>query len=224
MKTYRVGSKLPIRLSYHFQSHYNSVINSETHYSSVVSTQPGEIEDEKIQLSELRTRQALDRSLRLSEFDATEIEITRNALEASRQEFENQNAEDLDKAVYDSLQLYEKERHEKLNRDLKRAKEESLRELSGPTHLDYDYDRAVSASMASTNTANLDRCLEESSRVVERQWPRAVRHCNKVLGFELESCVEAFSIFGNQPNISEEVVISNMTNYILSQRRFGGFA
>lgn len=49
-------------------------------------------------------------------------------------------------------------------------------------------------------------------------WPAPVRSCHTNLGFPLEQCVEAYSIFGQQQDVSEQIVIANMTGYLLNEQ------
>ena len=61
-----------------------------------------------------------------------------------------------------------------------------------------------------------DSAIKESQSAFMSTWPAPVRHCHEKLGFDFELCVEAYSIFGSQPNIAQDIVISNMTNYMLT--------
>uniref|UniRef100_A0A6A7GCS2 ubiquitinyl hydrolase 1 n=1 Tax=Hirondellea gigas TaxID=1518452 RepID=A0A6A7GCS2_9CRUS len=227
MKTYRrpsqQGSKPPIRLSYHFQSHYNSVIHPRNHHFVISNEQPGEIEDRCLKWSALRSRQALDQAISLSDVEATELEGMRIALTHSRGEFEGQQSIDFDKAVHESVLVFEQTRKEKLQKDIAKAKEISLDDSS-----DLELKKALQQSLEDTFTLTSDvlsvpdvesevlqRVIKETRSDTSESWPEPVRHCHKNLGFSLELCVEAFSIFGTQSNVSDDIVISNMTNYML---------
>lgn len=95
MNTYNNAPRhnVPIRLSYHFQSHYNSIV-TPTHTSSIMDTTPGMIED--LQINESKRRGGRVQAA------GGDPELTA-ALAASRQLFERNVIADFDAAVHASL-------------------------------------------------------------------------------------------------------------------------
>eukprot|EP01083_Nonionella_stella_P200065 733075_1 len=236
MKTYRrpsqYGKKPPIRLSYHFQSHYNSIIHPERHASTVVTGEPGTVEEQSLRWSALRSRQALQQSVALSDLENSELRQLVDVVSESRKLFENRQSIDFDRAVHESVLVFEEARKAKLQQDIEKAKQISLVELSPEADLQKalqnslqeDLDKAVSQSLSSANldptiiedeTALLEQAISASRDALSSTWPWAVRHCRETLGFPLELCVEAYSVFGTQVNVADEIVVTNMTNYML---------
>eukprot|EP00479_Gromia_sphaerica_P014539 TRINITY_DN870_c0_g1_i2.p1 TRINITY_DN870_c0_g1~~TRINITY_DN870_c0_g1_i2.p1 ORF type:complete len:181 (+),score=33.17 TRINITY_DN870_c0_g1_i2:716-1258(+) len=80
-------SERPIRLSYHFNSHYNSVRPTEDFEAIIRDMPPGQFEDEHIQ--QLNSQEN-DRSLN-------------HILSASRKEFEKNHAKDFDEQMKEAM-------------------------------------------------------------------------------------------------------------------------
>eukprot|EP00456_Euglypha_rotunda_P037860 TRINITY_DN2907_c0_g1_i15.p1 TRINITY_DN2907_c0_g1~~TRINITY_DN2907_c0_g1_i15.p1 ORF type:complete len:274 (+),score=22.81 TRINITY_DN2907_c0_g1_i15:356-1177(+) len=86
---------LPMRLSYHYRSHYNSIVDKKSFQKSILTTTPGQIED--IQIKESKKRGG--KRIGLTSTDA-ELNL---ALDLSRRDFQSHAASDLDRALHSSL-------------------------------------------------------------------------------------------------------------------------
>merc|ERR1712228_808746 len=122
----------PIRLSYHCHGHYNSVIAVDNAKQYKLDEHKvGEIEDEKIRLSYLRSNDANEQSINISDIEATDLEYFKSALTESRKLFEDNknknelgNNEQFDVAIKKSLALYEKEQIENVTQQSIKEQEE----------------------------------------------------------------------------------------------------
>eukprot|EP00483_Globobulimina_turgida_P000596 UN00596 len=102
----------PIRLSYHCNSHYNSIMSNNEHDIYMICVDKVcEIEDEKIRLSYLRSTHASQTTLAISDIEATELEYFNVALAESRKMFNgnDENNQQFDIAIKKSLAQFEKE-------------------------------------------------------------------------------------------------------------------
>lgn len=101
LNTYQGAPTLnePMRLSYHFQSHYNSIINPDTHERTCMTTHPGEVED--VQIEEAKRRGGRRGAVEVKSED-TQLQL---ALAASRNQFAMQGEimSDYDRAINASL-------------------------------------------------------------------------------------------------------------------------
>jgi len=84
----------PMRLSYHYRSHYNSIVDPKTFNKSLLTARPGEIEDVQIKESKRRGGKRVGIS------DDSELNL---ALELSRRDFQFHASSDLDRAIHRSL-------------------------------------------------------------------------------------------------------------------------
>ena len=90
-------------MSYHFNSHYNSIIDPQTHFGNVEKNRKaGEIEDERIKLSSLRTQSAYGKSVEISDVLQTEVEYLNAAIRESRRAFENKDF-NYDQMMFDKI-------------------------------------------------------------------------------------------------------------------------
>jgi len=112
----------PIRLSYHFQSHYNSVVPPD-HLQRVLTGRTGEFEESRLQSLRLQPGQTSDliKAQRLSDAEATDMEQLRLALGLSQADFNSRNRSAFDSIVGHSL----KEFNDKYERDLLEAQRRS---------------------------------------------------------------------------------------------------
>eukprot|EP00485_Elphidium_margaritaceum_P011316 CAMPEP_0202708978 /NCGR_PEP_ID=MMETSP1385-20130828/21116_1 /ASSEMBLY_ACC=CAM_ASM_000861 /TAXON_ID=933848 /ORGANISM="Elphidium margaritaceum" /LENGTH=701 /DNA_ID=CAMNT_0049368111 /DNA_START=144 /DNA_END=2249 /DNA_ORIENTATION=- len=136
-----------IRLSYHCNSHYNSIIKRSSHGQHLLdATKVGLVEDEKIRLSYLRSVHANQSTVQISDIEATDLAYFQQALKESRKTFEENNNGvngsqgnlQLDEAIQKSLQsLAEFEQD-----TMEQAKQISLKEQE-----DKELQRAIAQSM-----------------------------------------------------------------------------
>lgn len=212
MKTYsrpsRDGHQVPIRLSYHFQSHYNSIVDPLMHHLSTTTKAPGDIEDRTLQYSVWRSPGSLNAAMQLTDMEATELETMRMAIANSREEFKQHEGIEFDRAVNESILVLEQARQKKEQLDIAKAKEASLIDITGPSAVD----------PATVDQQLLDHAMKESRAEAyltgtEAGLPCPVRRCME-MGYSIERCMEAFSIFGLQPHVADDIVIENMTSWL----------
>jgi len=179
-------AKPPLRLSYHFNSHYNSITYVGHSRQIENPRKAGELEDRKIKFSQLRTIQALEQSTRISDFEATELSLLEQAMQASRQGFQVESYASLDKALAKSLITAECEQEKHI--------EEQMLGI------------AIEESKASVTITNSLPLNSDSKR--DEDLPRPIR----VLvaeGFDQDQVFLAWTIYGIE-NVPEEKVIQNM--------------
>ena len=87
------NARPPIRLSYHCNSHYNSIVRVDGGMHWLCAERVGEVEEDKIRLSSLRSSQAAQSTLALSDMQATDLECYEQALAESRRMFEGRLSE-----------------------------------------------------------------------------------------------------------------------------------
>lgn len=138
MRTYQAPSTSsslspppPIRLSYHFQSHYNSVVHDPTHHLHLLNTPPGEVEEAFIQKSREGGGTGLNRH---APEDGDDNEL-RLALDVSRHDFKSAGApslSELEQVI--QMSLVQQQPHQGVDdvhggdSDMKRAIEASIAE------------------------------------------------------------------------------------------------
>jgi len=130
MKSYgSISSGKPsINLSYHFQSHYNSLINPKEHSTTILKSKPGELEE--IHIRDFCRVGTVEKVRQMSDLEATEDEQTRFIIMESRKQFDAENVELLErirKAKAESL----KSQREMEDKQVERAMVDSLKEC-GP--------------------------------------------------------------------------------------------
>jgi len=86
---------LPMRLSYHYRSHYNSIVDKKTFQKSILTTKPGQIED-------IQIRESKKRGGKRAGLSTTDAELNL-ALDLSRRDFQSHAASDVDRAIHASL-------------------------------------------------------------------------------------------------------------------------
>jgi len=127
MKSYgsTTSGKTAITLTYHFNSHYNSLVNPKTHLKTIVTNMPGEVEEAHIKsFCRLGT---VDKVKLMSDLEATEEEQTRFVILESRKQFDSDNQELLErirKAKADSLKSHQ----EMESKQVEKAMLDSLQE------------------------------------------------------------------------------------------------
>jgi len=179
-------SKPPIRLSYHFNSHYNSIASVGHKKHTEDPEKAGEIEDRKIKFSQLRTIQALQQSTRISDFQATELSLLEQAMQESRQGFQVESYATLDKALSESLITAECEQEKDI--------EEKMLAI------------AIKESKASVIVTNSQPLQSDAKR--DDDLPRPITAL-VAEGFDQEQVFLAWTIYGIE-NVPEEKVIQNM--------------
>jgi len=169
----RVGV-FPVRLSYHFQSHYNSVVHPETsrHY---LQSRPGEREDEHIVRMGQRNEQKfrsdetladLARTTQYSREHFSKGKTTLSSFEAQlMQAVQRSLAEDVEMEVDSPLAaaITESERAAAEQKMMEDAKLQSLAEASqAHSGIEDDIKRAMAASLQSGSGKSADDELEQA--------------------------------------------------------------
>jgi hypothetical protein len=102
MRTYQqqqMKNKYPIRLSYHFQSHYNSVVHRNSHHNHIIQSNPGEVEEQRIANRRTRDNNSTN-STQNSNKEEQELQL---ALSLSRQQFLRNDVHSFDAVVAGSI-------------------------------------------------------------------------------------------------------------------------
>eukprot|EP01006_Ploeotia_vitrea_P033865 TRINITY_DN65648_c3_g1_i2.p1 TRINITY_DN65648_c3_g1~~TRINITY_DN65648_c3_g1_i2.p1 ORF type:complete len:491 (-),score=245.18 TRINITY_DN65648_c3_g1_i2:32-1504(-) len=89
--------RAPIRLSYHWNSHYNSLVNRAEHHKHVLNLTPGLYEDQSIRLYKAigNTDEARAAYLELSVDERAEVQQLRTHMERARRGFGNRDMNDV---------------------------------------------------------------------------------------------------------------------------------
>ena len=247
-----------MRLSYHFASHYNSVVEAGRLGGLLDGRPVGEVEDESIERQRRRRDEqqhedALQRSLRVSrsqfgasssvsEFDRAvadslremEAEEERKVEEVKRESEREAVERDemelvLQQSVEDEMQ-HELEQAEQA--ELNTALQSSLSTAAGtssvsvaPQQAPDDEEEELRRAVQLSLQANRSTPPPASAPAVLTSapvsggggaYPSAVQKLLDV-GFPLESCVSAYSVFEGGGE-GEEVLVQNMMEYMLAQR------
>merc|ERR1712187_298029 len=202
----------PIRLSYHCNSHYNSIVDNVHHRPLLDEDKVGEIEDEKIRLSYLRSNDANEQSLNISDIEATDLEYFKSALAESRKVFEDNknknelgNNEQFDVAIKKSLALFEKQQIENVTKQS--IKEQEEREVAIAIEKSkIDYITPMANNNGNNNFGN-----DQSLGNIQNNAVKMVIE----KGYSLEQAMMAYSVFAAQPNqISLDSMVQKMVEYI----------
>jgi len=198
---------LPIRLSYHFQSHYNSVVEPSTFPSSHLNRKPGELEDEYIRKAYRMGRvDGEEDAQKESDREATDLEQLRAALAQSREEFHVGDFQDFESAVADSVKEMEKRWAE----TVEDAKAQSEREFQDKLILDTVLQNSC-ATVQQNESQEVEKALQAS---LQEGMPEAIRRCMG-FGYAFESCVEAYSVCSEQHS-DQNAIAEHMIQYLLS--------
>ncbi|MES1908094.1 MAG: hypothetical protein MHM6MM_001096 [Cercozoa sp. M6MM] len=209
----------PLRLSYHCRSHYNAIHSPEDANDVRLQSTPGEYERTRIELVRaMRAPGAAADALQVSDREATEQTALAQALELSRHDLPTQQMAQIELAAQQSLQQFE-QRQLELAREVSRQQyeqsqlEAALAQSMQGGDEDADLARALSASMQDAPPAEVEGSNElfDSSQV-----PPEVQQCLD-LGFPLEACAEAFSLFGTDHAVAAEQRLANMVNFLLER-------
>merc|ERR1712228_355484 len=214
----------PIRLSYHCNSHYNSVIAVDNAKQYKLDEHKvGEIEDEKIRLSYLRSNDANEQSINISDIEATDLEYFKSALTESRKLFEDNknknelgNNEQFDVAIKKSLALFEKQQIENVTKQS--IKEQEEREVAiAIEKSQYDYMRIDDVEQ-NDNNGNFDNDAFGNNELKNIQNNAVKAVIEK--GYSLEQAMIAYSVFSTQQNqVSLDVLVQKMVDYIQNMEK-----
>jgi len=226
----------PLRLSYHCNSHYNSIINPLLHRNNILDeNKVGEVEDDKIRLSYLRSAHASEATMNISDIEATDLQYFKQALIESRKMFENDNNgkiggtqnQRFDEAIKKSLAQYEKESidnakqqsiKEQERRDLALALKKSQYDFTF-NHLQNDDNEQLFIDQQNIFDPNGNFNNNEIQtfqnnddlKNIENNAIKAV--IDK--GYSLEQATLAYSVFEPQKNqIPQQTLIQRMVEYI----------
>eukprot|EP01083_Nonionella_stella_P095196 267207_1 len=217
-------SATPIRLSYHCNSHYNSIISHDGKKGLIEESKAGQIEDEKIRLSYLRSTHASQTTMNISDVEATELECFKSALAESRKLFNmNVGNEQLDIAIKESLTQFEKESVE--NAKLISIKEQETRDLEyALKKSQYDFQNQTNPNGNYNNNDDddvgrirgIEMSLNNNNNQIHNNAIKAVVDG----GYSLEQATLAYSIFEPQQNhIPFEMFVQRMMDYIENTER-----
>lgn len=197
----------PIRLSYHFSSHYNSVVEPSTFTKPHLTSQPGSVEDEHIRKAvSLGRVEGEEDAQRESDREATDKEQLRVLLSQSREQFAVGDYNEFEQAVAASVGDLENRWKE----TMEDAKAESEREYQDKLLLDTVLKTSAGA-IHNHEVQEMEKALQAS---LQDTMPEAIRRCLD-LGFPLENCVEAYSVCHEQ-HTNQAIIVDHMMQYLLS--------
>merc|ERR1712013_299418 len=201
--------KGPIRLSYHCNSHYNSIvrIDGASESECLDPSRVGEVEDDRIRLSALRSSEAALSTIALSDIEATDLECYHKALTESRRMFdEAQNG--LGKGAMGNARsdsVIEKSLEEMRRDEAERV--ESAKELSRRQQKDEE-------------EAILARIMKESEMEVGIGTGNGAIKAVVERGYSLEQATIAYSVFeAQQGQVTQEMLVQRMIDYIAMQEK-----
>jgi len=205
----------PIRLSYHFRSHYNSVVDPPSFKQAVVRQVAGVVEDEQIRkASWMGSRRGGGADATQFEGVPVEMQAFQRALAMSRCEFQKVEEADMDRALEASLNEFER----RMARELMAAQSQSELEHQEKLILEQVIKQSEGNISIQDDSAAMARALKASIQDVTPQdeYPPAVKEC-LAMQFPLGLCVEAYSLLQpTQPDTRE--LVTAMTDYILKER------
>eukprot|EP00742_Colponemidia_sp_Colp-10_P004703 GILJ01005016.1.p1 GENE.GILJ01005016.1~~GILJ01005016.1.p1 ORF type:complete len:538 (-),score=65.74 GILJ01005016.1:200-1813(-) len=178
-----IALSVPIRLSYHGRSHFNSVSDGRL----LTPPEPGVLEHRALQL----LRQRSERALLQSDVEITEQLAFEGVLQSSRAEFETTSQSQLDAVLAASLAEFH------AHQDMLTA------EMQQATRMDKEpeeqmLEAALKASIEQRGPS--EEALLQAALIGSvspgHGLPPAVEQAH-ALGFPLEACVEAYSIVGD---------------------------
>jgi OTU domain-containing protein 5 len=219
----------PLRLSYHWNSHYNSIVDPATFQSTLCRSVPGELEDQRIRLG-ARLQDGAAGALSREE---RELEL---ALRQSRRDFENRDLNeviaktmeaDLENAKRLSL-LHLQGANAPANAAavaagaggltddeaaiLRAVQAESLREVDERHDLEEAKRRSLRAGAGAGAGAGAAAAPRHQAKGAGADAPLPVQICLRA-GFDEMAVFEAYSLFAST-DPREEVVADNMMRYL----------
>ena len=239
-----INKRIPIRLSYHCNSHYNSIVNPQLHRLKLLDeSKVGEVEDEKIRLSYLRSQHANQKTVMMSDIEATDLAYFQQALKESRKMFEDNNLnqsggnQQLDEAIKKSLAQYEKDALDQATiQSIKIADQQEDMELRKAlllSEMDYNgmgIDNINNNNMNNNNNNNNDNDNDNNNDDPNGNFPmdnnignifggqQIGEYAVKVLvdkGYSLEQATMVWTVFESQKdNFSRDVLIQKMIDYM----------
>lgn len=204
----------PIRLSYHFRSHYNSVVDPASYKQALLHpSEVGLVEDR--QLKKVTWLRALRGGefdvLTTSDRDETEMAQYRAILEQSRSHFQKVEEADMDRALEASLMEFER----RMAKEVAEATSQSDLEHQEKLILEQVIQQSEGILATPTQEEQDSRDVARAIQASIEDYPPAVKEC-LAMSFPLELCVEAYTLLQPlQPDRKE--LIPAMTDYILKE-------
>jgi len=219
-----------IRLSYHSQSHYNSVMDEKKHQQTVLTSTPGVLEDEHIR----KAKQAksgglgsdLQRAIRLSDAEATEMDALRRVLGLSVTEF---NSKQQGRNAFDEVVLRSRvELNERFEREMEEAKRRSEVEMTeqelitatkedSRNELKRADEQVMTKVLEESQAEDMRRAMRES--LADKSWPLPIQQ-TVMAGFNFDQASLAYSIYA-LPKVPDEIVARNMLMWLKAQKAPG---
>jgi len=194
----------PIRISYHGSSHYNSI--KKLGKEHLLGTPFGQIEDFALRNSKMRTEKARDLQENNIMINTDHPDtVTSEIINRSRLEFENKGKRDMEAALEESLALYEQEMLNKIQtgeEDIEQTikmsldnkdEEELIKMVMTESKLEQEKENDTLLKMA------LDESKRETSDFDDPMLNPTIKQV-VLLGFPLEMVIQAYSVFGDDPN------------------------
>jgi hypothetical protein len=247
MRVYNQTSSVrPVRLSYHFQSHYNAIVDP-TSSSATASEQaalvPGVVEDNHLHTVRASMANDANSGARTSAKVERESGQLGTALALSRREFQGAQGDEFEQTVAMSLREFDSAE----DSALAAAKTESLRatqeaklldaakresenlylaqqmsQLSvSASQADMDSDAEMKRALALSQRSELNRALELSRADQKHDGASASAMPRPVqacldLGFSEQQVMQAWSIFGTDPSVDQTLTTQRMTEFLMS--------
>jgi OTU-like cysteine protease len=191
---------VPIRVSYHGQ-HYNAVLDPSTYERGLLTTPPGQFENERIAL--LRpVPNDLESAIVDSDVNATDQEQLHAALTESRREFERNpryfSADDMKSAIQASLQNIDQIADSELKTVAQASEQEYLNQVIDQSRREFD--------------AKMDAVIPAVQEVADAV-PVPVKNCHESMHMPLDLCIEAYQavmLSIDKDNMPPEMVMTQL--------------
>merc|ERR1719242_2754543 len=181
----------------------------------------GEIEEEKIRLSSLRSTKASQATFQLSDMEATELQCYQQALAESRKLFEDHlnqqqgHNQQLDEVIQKSLAQYEKEAMERAEAESRRQQEDQLKLQRVLKESEFDYTHQTVTDGAMDNEIGGIRGIESAQSIDNDAIKSLIAK-----GYSMDEATIAYSVFAHQEaQLDAQVLIERMISYIEQQRK-----
>ena len=208
----------PIRISYHGKKHYNSIVPIKNDYdnkyinykNNIIKTKPGIYENKIIKIAK-DNEERLDEGIKLSEDEY--IDKLKKVLSGKKNEeimdeiilALNKNNKDINDCDEDSKNENFKIKKEE-NKDVK---SEEKSEEKNEKKEEEDKNKEEENNIEKSNINNKEKDEPKSKNNDDEYFNNPVIKAALELGFDLESAIEAWSIFGD----NKELVINYLINY-----------
>jgi len=200
------SNRSPIRLSYHFNGHYNSIINPNiVNFHIEQHRVPGDIENERIRLSKLRSLHAKTDNpnsiMEMSDVEMTDLQYFNMCLEESRRLFLNSNmfhdTQIFDNVVQNNLLQNRGEMNKGVDSSLQDTEHKDMNKIE-----EIEIQHAKLTSLIDSTYP----CCEPLKEVIAK-------------GYTIDEAEEAYLFFAENNKMTNEQLVNNMIEYLKQKKQ-----